>query len=201
MSLMKGVLFFWRRLWKTTRRFTMATMQDLGMRKKLLEGRNPEKLHFLIEMIKSFNSEPFKLRFDYKDPGFVNLLKLIDEVMILLGSPYLHNCFSIVDGKHYAVARMILRHVEEVCMVLRKYIKTSRKDIDKNNLRSYIDALFFKQQEKKKSNSLFHDANVLASTLDLMMAGTETTSTTLQWAILLMKKYAEIQGTTHICFT
>lgn len=55
-----------------------------------------------------------------------------------------------------------------------------------------VSCFYFKK--KKKSNSLFHDANVLASTLDLMMAGTETTSTTLQWAILLMKKYPEIQG-------
>ncbi|KFV91054.1 Cytochrome P450 2J2, partial [Fulmarus glacialis] len=43
------------------------------------------------------------------------------------------------------------------------------------------------------SNTLFHDANVLASALDLFMAGTETTSTTLQWAILLLMKYPEIQ--------
>ncbi|XP_019397620.1 PREDICTED: cytochrome P450 2W1 [Crocodylus porosus] len=209
-----GVFFSSGELWKTTRRFTMATMRDLGMGKKLIEGRILEELHFLIEMIKSFNSEPFKLRsfntaptnitfamlfgnrFDYKDPVFVHLLKLIDEVMILLGSPYLHlfNFYPFL-GFLFKPHKMILRKVEEVCVVLRKYIKTSRKDVDENNLRSYIDALLFKQQEEKnKSNSLFHDANVLASTLDLVMAGTETTSTTLQWAILLMMKYPEIQG-------
>lgn len=31
-------------------------------------------------------------RFDYKDPTFLTLLRLIDEVMILLGSPYLSVC-------------------------------------------------------------------------------------------------------------
>lgn len=29
-------------------------------------------------------------RFDYKDPTFLTLLRLIDEVMVLLGSPYLN---------------------------------------------------------------------------------------------------------------
>uniref|UniRef100_A0ACB8FKN9 Cytochrome P450 2W1 n=1 Tax=Sphaerodactylus townsendi TaxID=933632 RepID=A0ACB8FKN9_9SAUR len=48
-------------------------------------------------------------------------------------------------------------------------------------------------KETKKAMSMFHDANVLASVLDLVMAGTETTATTLQWAILLMMKYPEIQ--------
>ncbi|KAK4813738.1 hypothetical protein QYF61_023674 [Mycteria americana] len=48
-------------------------------------------------------------------------------------------------------------------------------------------------QEKNKKDSLFHDDNLIASILDLVMAGTETIATTLQWAILLMMKYPEIQ--------
>lgn len=46
----------------------------------------------------SFNCAPINVtfvllfgdRFDYKDPTFLTLLRLIDEVMILLGSPYLN---------------------------------------------------------------------------------------------------------------
>jgi len=114
-------------------------MRNLGMGKKMIEGRIFEELHFLIEMIKSFKGEletitvlyslicvtaaaashshfhpppiagePFSLtsfncapinvtfimlfgdRFDYKDPTFLTLLRLIDEIMILLGSPDLN---------------------------------------------------------------------------------------------------------------
>uniref|UniRef100_A0A7M4FLI2 Cytochrome P450 2W1 n=1 Tax=Crocodylus porosus TaxID=8502 RepID=A0A7M4FLI2_CROPO len=54
-----GVFFSSGELWKTTRRFTMATMRDLGMGKKLIEGRILEELHFLIEMIKSFNRKVY----------------------------------------------------------------------------------------------------------------------------------------------
>lgn len=49
-------------------------------------------------------------------------------------------------------------------------------------------------KEKNKKDSIFHDENLIASILDLVMAGTETTATTLQWAILLMMKYPEIQS-------
>lgn len=52
--------------------------------------------------------------------------------------------------------------------------------------------MFFK--EKNKKDSLFHDDNLIASILDLVMAGTETIATTLQWSILLMMKYPEIQS-------
>ncbi|NXE13602.1 CP2W1 protein, partial [Lophotis ruficrista] len=84
-----GVFFSSQELWKTTRRFTVATMRDLGMGKHLGEERMLEELHFLIELIKSFKGGPFRLRFlntaptnitfailfgkrfDYEDPTFV----------------------------------------------------------------------------------------------------------------------------------
>ncbi|KAM7091722.1 uncharacterized protein J5F26_011102 [Ciconia maguari] len=200
-------------LWRTTRRFTVSSMRNLGMGKKMIEGRIFEELHFLIEMIKSFKGEPFSLtsfncapinitfimlfgdRFDYKDPTFVTLLRLIDEVMILLGSPYLSyfNFYPFL-GFLFKTHKIMLGKIEDVRVILRQYMKASREDINENSVRSYIDALIFKQQEEKnKKDSLFHDDNLIASILDLVMAGTETIATTLQWAILLMMKYPEIQ--------
>ncbi|XP_052535840.1 cytochrome P450 2W1 isoform X1 [Tympanuchus pallidicinctus] len=207
-----GVFFSSQELWKTTRRFTLAAMRELGMGKRLAEERMLEELQFLTELIKSFQGGPFRLRllnaaptnitfailfgrrFDYADPTFVTLLRLIDEVMLLLGSPFLHlfNFYPFL-GFLLKPHKMILKKVEEVCVILKKHIQESKANINGNSLMSYIDALVFKQEEDNKSNTIFHDANVLASALDLLMAGTETTSTTLQWAVLLMMKYPEIQ--------
>ncbi|XP_054851607.1 cytochrome P450 2W1 [Eublepharis macularius] len=208
-----GVFFSSGELWKATRRFTMSSMRDLGVGKKLIEGRILEELHHLIELIKSFKGEPFKLRtfntaptnitfailfgdrFDYADPTFVTLLRLIDEVMSLLGSPFLHlfNFYPFL-GFLLKPHKMILRKVEEVCVILKKHIQASKQTINANNLRSYTDALLFRQQEEmNKAKNTFHDEHVLAAVLDLVMAGTETTSTTLQWAVLLMMKYPKIQ--------
>ncbi|KAM9372380.1 uncharacterized protein LRP34_007649 [Phaethornis superciliosus] len=211
---MSGGLFFSiGELWRTTRRFTVSSMRNLGMGKKMIEGRIFEELHFLIEKIKSFKGEPFSLpsfncapinvtfvmlfgdRFDYKDPTFLTLLRLIDEVMILLGSPYL-NYFNFYPflGFLFKTHKIMLGKIEDVRVILRQYMKASREDISENSVRSYIDALIFKQQEEKnKKDSLFHDDNLMASILDLVMAGTETIATTLQWAILLMMKYPDIQ--------
>ncbi|NXD09124.1 CP2W1 protein, partial [Nothocercus nigrocapillus] len=84
-----GVFFSSQELWKTTRRFTLATMRDLGMGKRLGEEMIQEELHFLVDLIQSFKGEPFRLRFlntaptnitfailfgkrfDYRDPTFV----------------------------------------------------------------------------------------------------------------------------------
>lgn len=41
---------------------------------------------------------------------------------------------------------------------------------------------------------MFSNGNLMFSTLDLFAAGTETTSTTVRWGLLLMMKYPEIQS-------
>lgn len=43
-------------------------------------------------------------------------------------------------------------------------------------------------------DGLFAEDNVVACVLDMVMAGTETTSSTLQWAALLMGKHPGVQG-------
>lgn len=41
---------------------------------------------------------------------------------------------------------MILKKVEEVCVILKKHIQESKAKINGNSLMSYIDALVFKQE-------------------------------------------------------
>ncbi|KAM6407501.1 LOW QUALITY PROTEIN: cytochrome P450 2W1-like [Rhynochetos jubatus] len=182
----RGNGVFFSELWKMMRSFTIATMQDLSMGKHLGEERMLEELHFLIQLIKSFKGGPFRLRFlsmastnftfvvlfgrrfDYEDPTFLTLLRLIGEVTHLLASPFLH-LFNFYPFLGFGEGRAkTLQWVFFLCISLK---------------------------EQNKSNTPFHDANVLASALDLLTAGTETTS--IQWAILLLLGYPEIQKKVH----
>lgn len=52
----------------------------------------------------------------------------------------------------------------------------------------------FYLQESEVTNSYFHDDNLMETVLNLFAAGTDTTATTLRWALLLMAKYPKIQG-------
>lgn len=57
-----------------------------------------------------------------------------------------------------------------------------------------IPFMFCPTQNKAEPNSSFYEENLVWCVLDLFAAGSETTSTTLRWALLYMSKYPEIQG-------
>ncbi|XP_026539117.1 cytochrome P450 2W1-like [Notechis scutatus] len=211
----KGIFFSIGEIWKDTRRFTLTAIRDLGMGTSLIEGKMREELSFLVEKVNSFKGEPFALktfsaaptnitfiilfgeRFDYADPTFTILLRNIEEVMGLLGAPPLHvyNVYPFL-GFLLKPHKMILKRIEETCAIIEKYMRASKETLSRNQLQSYIDSMLFKQQQEGESGKkkIFHNPNVVASVLDLVMAGTETTATTLQWTILLMMKYPEIQS-------
>lgn len=68
-------------------------------------------------------------------------------------------------------------------------VATFDPDSDANN---YIHA-FLKAAAAEKGPHTFNDAQLLATANDLFSAGTETTSTTLRWAILYLAHYPEFQ--------
>ncbi|PIO40258.1 hypothetical protein AB205_0034100, partial [Aquarana catesbeiana] len=137
----------------------------------------------------------FGERFDYNDPVFKNLVRIMDENTKLLGSHkvMLYNFFPRIAtllGAH----RQTVQNYDELIEYILKRIKHQRQVFDTNAISGFIDAYLLKQeQESAKTEKIFDDENLVCSILDLFEAGTETTSTTLRWSMLLMMKYPEIQ--------
>lgn len=84
--------------------------------------------------------------------------------------------------------------IEEVRTILRTLLETRRPPLPTGGpAQSYVEALLQQGQEDDPED-MFGEANVLACTLDMVMAGTETTAATLQWAVFLMVKHPHVQG-------
>ncbi|CAI9604789.1 unnamed protein product, partial [Staurois parvus] len=101
------------------------------------------------------------------------------------------NCFPRISS-FLGLHNKVEQNIKELCEFILKRIKYQKKEFDTNAVSGYIDAYLMKQ-ESAKAEKYFDDENLVHSALDLFAAGTETTSTTLRWAMLLMMKYPEIQ--------
>ncbi|NWS62191.1 CP2J2 protein, partial [Chunga burmeisteri] len=136
----------------------------------------------------------FGNRFEYHDKDFQKLLHLLDETANLQASimTQLYSFFpSIIKyfpGSHQTVfkKRRLLR-----CFVKEK-INKHKEDWNPSESRDFIDS-YLQEIAKDNGSGCFQEENLVACTLDLLFAGTETTSTTLRWALLYMAIYPKIQ--------
>lgn len=201
--------------WKELRRFTLSTLRNFGMGKKSLEKRVVEEAGFLCSAIKSEKGKSFDIhvllnnavcnvictivfgdRFDYGDETFKRLSQLVqnsleEETGFL---PQVLNAVPIlvhIPGLPQKVFRAQKEFVEFIDGVIDKHMKTW----DPAHARDLTD-VFLQEMEKGKAaeENGFHRTNLRLVAVDLFTAGSETTSTTLRWALLYMLLHPEIQS-------
>ncbi|ELK09213.1 Cytochrome P450 2W1 [Pteropus alecto] len=163
----------------------------------------------------------FGQRFDYNDPVFVALLELIGEVTLHLATVrvQLYNIMPRL-GALLQLQRPIMRKVAELRAILRTLLEARRAPAaEEGPAHSYVEALIRQvhvwaghtpsaapQRPQRPGphsrrapaeadpDGQFDEDDVMACVLDMVLAGTETTMITIQWAILLMVKHQSVQG-------
>ncbi|XP_018114301.1 cytochrome P450 2D15-like [Xenopus laevis] len=200
--------------WKEQRRFSISTLRDFGMGKKSLEENVVEEAGFLCSAFQSEQGRPFNPhysintavsniicsivfgdRFEYDDEKFQKLLRLLDAALkaesgfftqIVTAVPWL----SKIPG----VTKKVFQPQIRIFAYLKELVDEHRRTWDPEYKRDFIDA-FLLEMEKAKGDSetSFNENNLLYTPVDLFSAGTETTTTTLRWALLYMLLYPEVQ--------
>ncbi|XP_063790606.1 cytochrome P450 2K1-like [Pseudophryne corroboree] len=210
----KGLVFTNGELWKSLRRFTLSTLRDFGMGKKTVQEKIQEELIPLIETIKSHNNKPFDShiilnsvvanvicsiifgkRFELDDAKFKQISRVMEENTQLAGESKLmvYNYYPLI-GSFLGLHKKIVKNMQDQAEFALECIKMRRREFDENDITGYIDAYLLKQKQGSvESETYFNDENLVYTVLDIFSAGTETTSASLGWALLLMAKYPEIQ--------
>nr|XP_019594048.1 PREDICTED: cytochrome P450 2C18-like [Rhinolophus sinicus] len=215
-----GVLFSNGKRWKEMRRFSLMTLRNFGMGKRSIEDRVQEEARSLVEELRKTNASPcdptfilgcapcnvicsiiFQNRFDYTDQDFLNLLEKFNENFRIMSSPWIQVCNNfpaIIDylpGSH----NKILQNVAYLRSYVLEKIKEHQATLDINNPRDFIDCFLIKMEQEKHNAQLdFTFENLIATVTDLFGAGTETMSTTLRYALLLLLKHPEVTGRSNM---
>uniref|UniRef100_A0A8C4THL4 Uncharacterized protein n=1 Tax=Erpetoichthys calabaricus TaxID=27687 RepID=A0A8C4THL4_ERPCA len=195
--------------WKQNRRFMLTTLRNFGVGKSSLEFRITEEFKHFQQAIQEEQGRPFDphflmnnavsniicsivfgRRFEYSDQRFQEFSGTPREVFCNLYNAF-PTIMKVLPGRHH----VMFADYDKVVEFLRTEIEEHKKHLDPAAPRDFIDC-YLEEIEKRKEDvkAEFHEENLSYCLLDLFVAGTETTSTTLRWALLYMMKYPDVQG-------
>ncbi|XP_054839575.1 cytochrome P450 2J2-like [Eublepharis macularius] len=214
-----GIIFTNGHTWKEQRKFGVVTMRKLGLGKKDLECQIKEEAHQLVETFARAKGQPFDpslpismsicnmicavafgQRFSLEDEEFPKLMEAI---------AYLSKYVGTISYGLFEMFPWIVKHLpgpHQKAFLHAKVIQTfAKKEIEKHKEheamhepQDFIDFyLLHMKKTKNDPNSTYNEENLVQCIFDLFVAGTETTSLTLRWALILMANHPDIQQKVH----
>ncbi|XP_061916522.1 cytochrome P450 2F3-like [Entelurus aequoreus] len=201
--------------WRQLRRFTLTTLRDFGMGRKGMEEWIQEESQHMRARMDSYKKAPFDptfllgcsvsnvvcclvfgQRFNYEDTDFHQLLAIIKELVMFVASPLgqMHNIFPGLIERLPGHQHKVFAHMETVRSFIKKKIQQHADTLDSSSPRDYIDCFLNRiQQEKDNASSEFFYDNLVSTVMNLFMAGTETSSSTIRYALSVFIKHPDIQ--------
>ncbi|KAJ7989879.1 hypothetical protein DPEC_G00309050 [Dallia pectoralis] len=211
-----GILFSNGESWKEMRRFALTNLRDFGMGKHGAEEKVLEEIPQLIEVFEKFGGKAFDptqtvnyaasniissivygSRFEYDDPQFLGLVDRNNENVRLLGSASIqvYNMFPWL-GPWLKNWRRIMKNVAVNKNEVMDLARGLGETLNPQMCRGFVDSFLVRKQTQEDAftvDSWYHEDNLVCSVFNLFGAGTDTTSTTIRWGLLLMAKYPCIQ--------
>nr|XP_055050849.1 cytochrome P450 2K1-like [Misgurnus anguillicaudatus] len=211
-----GILFANGESWKEMRRFALTNLRDFGMGKRGCEDKIVEEIQYLKEEFEKFQGKAFDTtqpvnyavsniissivygsRFEYTDPHFRAMVDRANENVRLGGSASLrvYNMFPWL-GPFLNSKKAILKNAHKNIESIKQLIAELLETLNPQDSRGFVDSFLIRKQSDEKSSkkdSHFHQDNLILCVLNLFVAGTDTTGTTLRWGLMIMAKYPHIQ--------
>uniref|UniRef100_A0A8I3PP75 Vitamin D 25-hydroxylase n=1 Tax=Canis lupus familiaris TaxID=9615 RepID=A0A8I3PP75_CANLF len=191
--------------WVDHRKLAVNSFRCFGYGQKSFESKILEETNFFIDAIETYKGRPFDLkqlitnavsnitnliifgeRFTYEDTDFQHMID---------ASVFLYNAFPWIGIIPFGKHQQLFRNAAVVYDFLSRLIEKASINRKPQSPQHFVDAYLNEMDQGKNDPSCtFSKENLIFSVGELIIAGTETTTNVLRWAILFMALYPNIQG-------
>ncbi|XP_019358958.1 PREDICTED: cytochrome P450 2J2-like [Gavialis gangeticus] len=212
----KGIFLTSGHTWKQQRRFVMTILRSLVLGKNSLERRIQEEAHHLIEDFANENGKPFDPhtpvvhgianvicavvfghRFSSEDESFNRLIKAIYFIIYFQATNWgrMYDAFPWFMHRFPGPHQQAFAYSDFMHSLVMNEVQSHKEKWKGDDPQDLIDFyLAHIAKNKNDPTSTFNEDNMVQTTVDLLLGGTETTTATLYWALLYMVQYPDIQG-------
>ncbi|NXQ99918.1 CP2R1 hydroxylase, partial [Sagittarius serpentarius] len=202
--------------WTEHRKLAVNTFRIFGYGQRSFEHKISEESMFFLDAIDTYKGRPFDLkhlitnavsnitnliifgeRFTYEDTEFQHMIEIFSENIELAASAsvFLYNAFPWIGILPFGKHQQLFKNAAEVYDFLHKLIERVSENRKPQSPRHFVDAYLDEMDcNENDPESTYSRENLIFSVGELIIAGTETTTNVLRWAVLFMALYPNIQG-------
>ncbi|KAM3828796.1 cytochrome P450 2J6-like [Vipera latastei] len=200
-------------VWKKRRRGSLMLLRNFGVGKKSVEAKILEEASYLIQVFAENISVPFDpypflntaapsiissvvfgKRLENNNSSLRIVLDLFHQAAKMMMGPWamLYNAVPLVRRLPLPHQR-ILTNGHKVFALLEKEVEEHKATLTPGEPRDFIDAYLEEAKEAEGESSNFEEEQLTTILMELLSAGAETVVGTLQWALLYLVAFPDIQ--------
>ncbi|KAI1889852.1 hypothetical protein AGOR_G00167190 [Albula goreensis] len=202
--------------WVEHRKLAVNSFRYFGTGQKAFENKISEECMFFVDAIDEHKGRPFDPkhlvtnavsnitnlilfgdRFTYDDSDFQHMIEIFSENVELAASgwAFLYNAFPWIEflpfGKHQKLFRNAAKVYDFLWQIIERFSQGRMHQSPRHYIDAYLDEI---EQNVGDPAASFSQENLIFSVGELIIAGTETTTNAIRWAMLYMALYPNIQG-------
>ncbi|XP_071975281.1 vitamin D 25-hydroxylase isoform X2 [Engystomops pustulosus] len=204
------------RCWTEHRKLAVGCFRTFGYGERSFEGRIWEESSFFLDAVDTYKGKAFDPRhlttiavsnisnlilfgerFRYDDAEFLQMMEMFSQNIELAASAgvFLYNAFPLLGllpcGGHQRLFRNAARVYTFLSQIIQRFSENRKPHSPRHFIDAYLDEM---ERSPPDPETTYSTDNLIYSVGELIIAGTETTTNALRWAVLYMALYPNIQA-------